>query len=616
MNRFDNTTVSAYSPQSFEELAFVPLMKRKKHDEILAQQELVKAGLAKVDPLDVHFEEAQKLKQDLESKIDNTALELSQKGINNDMIGKTIALNREYQNQISPTGRIGRINEAKKIRDAERARFLENASKQYGSTRALELWNEHENNYSGFNDKNDIDFIQSKGIVGAQDFEKDLTQYHSLLGMTERSASSSGYNIKDIPQADGTVLKAMVNSSGQIIHSDNIDQINEMRKTLSSKWIDSAGEGAIFNKEAGIDLNNFNSRFNSAIDMQKKQSDVSKTDINANIIRDGGAEKTSQPTTEGVVYDTKEVGTDVAEYDELDNIGKPVGAKIKTVEGKNFSPVDVNSGEVATTIESGRKNFSHEDIKNPFIKARYKEIYNGLIERGVLKKEDRNPDKTATAKLIKNIMKQQGPITLSSKVIKSDMELNSLGFPGQLVNKDNTQRSSSIEADLKQNVRQIIDPETNREMTWKEFSKKYPDSKIEYYGYSSPHNWDDKKWGNPKQNVAANQVNITYKDGDETKVLNTSVSRTTGSNGELNSKDFQASETLNKTYKKATINPNSFVPLQTSNNRLKGLKVRYNNSQSTIQKYGAPTFDVQIGKEIIQLPENEYLQFIYAEYNK
>jgi hypothetical protein len=193
------------------------------------------------------------------------------------------------------------------------------------------------------------------------------------------------------------------------------------------------------------------------------------------------------------------------------------------------------------------------------------------------------------------------------------MKLNFLGFPGELISKDINQRSASVEADVRANTRQILDPETKREIKWDEFLKKYPNAKLQYYGYSSPHNWDDNKWGNSKQNVASNQVIVSYKDGDEEKTFVTNVGRT---DKELGTKDFKASETLNKTYKKATLSPGSFVPLQTSNPRLKGLKVKYNNSKNVLESYGVPIFEVQIGKKVIPLSEQEYIELIYNEYNK
>ena len=349
--------------------------------------------------------------------------------------------------------------------------------------------------------------------------------------------------------------------------------------------------------------------------MQKETSDIEKYDVSGNFISgpSGDGNDEDNVSSEGIAYDTREIGTTVEEYDAIDNIGKPVGATIGEVEGDNFSGVDVGGNAVGTQIKSGKKDFKYTDIKDPLLRERYKATYDGLIERGVLKKEDQNPNKPGTAQLVKNILKKQGPITLSSKVIKSDMKLNSLGFPGELVSKDINQRSASVEADIQANTRQILDPETKREISWDKFIEKYPNANVKYYGYSSPHNWDENKWGNPKQNVAANQVIVSYKDGEETKTFTTSVSRT---DKELGTKDFKASETLNKTYKKVTLSPGTFVPLQTSNPRLKGLKVKYNNSKNVLESYGTPVFELQIGNKIVTLPEQEYIEFIYNEYNK
>ena len=61
MNRYTSITPSQFSPLSLEEIMLVPSMKRKQHDDILAKQEILRGELAKVNPLDVHFDEAVKL---------------------------------------------------------------------------------------------------------------------------------------------------------------------------------------------------------------------------------------------------------------------------------------------------------------------------------------------------------------------------------------------------------------------------------------------------------------------------------------------------------------------------------------------------------------------------
>ncbi len=251
MNRFDNTTVSAYTPQSFQELAFVPMMKRQQHDEM--SKNLAELNAIATDPLNEHRDEAVKLKQDLENKLGNLSGELASRGI--DGIGKEAfyKLQKERNDLIAPTGRIGQINAVKIDYNKQKEDFIKNAEQQkIGRDRALQLWNEKTKDYSGYDDKRNILNITPQGVAAHQDYEDDLMKYHSILGKTTTSAKSSGYSIVDSGQGDGS--KVMIDKTGNIVHSDNITQLNNAIKGFSSKWINPNGEGAKYAKDAGLNI--------------------------------------------------------------------------------------------------------------------------------------------------------------------------------------------------------------------------------------------------------------------------------------------------------------------------------------------------------------------------
>ena len=113
INRYTNLTPSTYDPLSMQEIMVTPMAMRKQHDDLLAKQEAIRGGLAKVDPDKKHFNEAIQLKKGIEDKINQSAQKLAQEGFSNDITGQTIALNREYNDLIAPTGRIGQINNYK-----------------------------------------------------------------------------------------------------------------------------------------------------------------------------------------------------------------------------------------------------------------------------------------------------------------------------------------------------------------------------------------------------------------------------------------------------------------------------------------------------------------------
>jgi len=105
------------------------------------------------------------------------------------MIGETIALNREYNDLVSPTGKIGQINEAKKIYAKQFEDYLEDATKNKGFSREDALYNwqtQHHPKYTGYNDKNEITNISPYGAPKRLILQDDLKTVKSLLGESTR----------------------------------------------------------------------------------------------------------------------------------------------------------------------------------------------------------------------------------------------------------------------------------------------------------------------------------------------------------------------------------------------------------------------------------------------
>lgn len=194
-NRFDNGSISAYTPETFEELAFLPMLKRKKHDNLLAQQELMRAGLAKVDPYDKHFNEAIRIKQDLEKELDNTALELSNKGFSNDMTSKVIGLNRRYNDTIAPTGALGQIN-------AEKQNILK-IHDEYDKLAQQKGWSETETNYwkqKALEDYNKKPIYDDKGKILNYSGPKEIANKIDYNERLHKLASAAGMTTEEFKQ--------------------------------------------------------------------------------------------------------------------------------------------------------------------------------------------------------------------------------------------------------------------------------------------------------------------------------------------------------------------------------------------------------------------------------
>jgi hypothetical protein len=333
-NRYDDITVSGYTPQTMQELAFVPMMKREKHDKLLAENELIRAGIAKVDPLKFHYDTALELKKGIESELDNTATELSKHGINNDMIGKTIALNRKYQDLVSPMGEFGKINAAKAIFNKEHDDYIKNATEvsKIGKDQAEKNWNNYvENNYTGFKDGK-ITNIEPLGAPAYQDYGQYLSRAHSILGKTIEGISSAGHHLEYGP--DGSFWE--VTRNGDRIKSKNTDQVQAALNSALDTWDNPNGEGKKWATHAGIGLNK--DRIINDFNSMLENSDINKISESANYNAPPKPEKSDEEGPAGqIISNDTEIKSDATNYEEYSD----VLSEIKRLSSsKSLNPAD------------------------------------------------------------------------------------------------------------------------------------------------------------------------------------------------------------------------------------------------------------------------------------
>ncbi len=276
-NRFDNGSISAYRPQSFQELAFVPLMKRKQHDELESAYINAKVN---TDPLDVHREEALRLKNDIEGKVSSLSEQLANNGITPESKSSFLKFNKEYQDLISPTGRIGQINNAKKVYAEEFKDYLEDATKNKGFSREDALYNwqtQHVPKYTGYNDAKEIKNIDSYGAPKRLILQEDLKTVKSLLGEnTQTIMKNNGFNFGAGP--NGSII--IKDGKGRVVETTNYPQLKDAQDYLNSRWIQPTGEGTISSRFERQDPNRIIDEINNGLGMMKsyKLDDTRETD--------------------------------------------------------------------------------------------------------------------------------------------------------------------------------------------------------------------------------------------------------------------------------------------------------------------------------------------------
>lgn len=293
MNRYTQLTPSQFNPLSLEEVMLVPSMKRKQHDDILAKQEILRGELSKVDPLDVHLDEAVKLREQMNNKLTAQAEQLAKSGIDPNSQGQFLALNREYQNLTGPTGRIGQINNAKKVYYDNMNSYIKDATenKKWSREKALENWQKNmHNKYKGYDDENKTNIVNI-GQYGAPDKIEtmvELKKVKDILGDQVVSEIFNGGNyVRE--RADGNGYE-VINKNGSRVVTSNDPNIQQALGLIQSRILDPQGDIRKSAEFEGKDINKLwqEYQFGAKAMLSNKISDDRNTSLSLDAVKNQG----------------------------------------------------------------------------------------------------------------------------------------------------------------------------------------------------------------------------------------------------------------------------------------------------------------------------------------
>ena len=214
------------------------------------------------------------------------------------------------------------------------------------------------------------------------------------------------------------------------------------------------------------------------------------------------------------------------------------------------------------------KTFKYTDLPKKEASI-YKAKYDELIRNHKIKKAFQDPNNKATAAFIKKQL-IQNPITLSDRKVNTDIVLNNLGFPSEVDSKKQESRNKSINQDLKNGSRDILDPDTLKPISYKDFISKYcfdgdeDKSNIEFDSQLSPMHHKKTYFGNSLANASPDI--IRFKDKNGVSRL-TYVSKNSGYLKDSN--NAKADDLINKIYKNVTLNRNDFKEFKELNSKIK-----------------------------------------------
>jgi hypothetical protein len=579
-NRFDKAYVSAYNPLSMEELAMAPMIKRKQHDDTLAKQELIRSGLAKVDPYSKHFDEAITLKNQLEGQMDATAQELATEGINNNMIGKTLALNREFQDLTAPTGKLGQIN-------AEKQNILK-INEEYDKLGKEKNWGQETTNYWKqkaldeynatpiYDDNNRIlKYSGPQGVANKVDYNKWLDD---LASKAKMSTSEFANAVTQLGKDEASGYNVATKNSFSRKLGDNYAAVKAAYDTLKLTMNDPTSEVYKSMQYERRDPKALLDILNTQQNVYKQSMDATERGNDLNPFGDGsGAPDTTMPsgTFDPDSQKTIDLSTDLGNIDKIN--------------GKYWSDKDENDykwGQNQSMEKTGVHTYKTVFRDNPILEKIYENTYQKLVKNKKLSTKDGINSEKAKS-LIKFYMNNNVPktITTGNDVIRPDISPNGQLFMGELAGKSPADRDATLTQDIRGDednpaFRTMLDSKTLEPVELGDGER------IQYVGYDSPINVRNYKFGNKyEQNVMAHKAQVLDKNGNF--VRNVTISRTPQ---ETKAPEFKKGYEINQIYRNALINFGEWVqPTGTysGSSRVKQFKVRYNADGTFQLKFGS-----------------------------
>jgi len=561
VNRYTEVTPSQFNPLSLQEIMLAPTMKRRQHDQATADMEAIRQGLLKVDPLDVHMTEANQLRNDMTSKLDAQAKQLASQGINSNSQADFISLNRQYQDLVAPTGRIGQINAAKPVYLAERKAYLENAEKNdIPQSAALANWEQYaRGRYTGYDENRNIKTINPYGAPSKQNLQDDIKYYNTILGDTETGAAASGYRVVQRP--DGSIV--FQDRKGQHTTKTNIPQLDDALKGINAKWLTPGGEGYTWAQHSRLNPNNIIDQIGSAFNAMRQTSDVNTTGWSNQFI------KADKPDKDDKTGNIPAVTEPVANYElsnnktisDIERIG--ITPQISSVTKGSAARFGGPNDKPLTTTKAFTVNDLPKDDQ-----IRYRDTFNGLKEAGIIPSNISENSKEA-GQAVSNYMKQHQNLAFSNKIILPDAIENDIQAAYMIEGKDANKRNENVEQQVRGGRIKLFDKSTGKEVDYSEIKK----PKFSYVGYVSADNLiKPLEKGNKATSVLPHVIQITDEDGKTIEVYGSRDAN------EMKKPQFKASKNIKESTMRAKQSPGlpvTYSDLDLKNKGFKNVKILY-----------------------------------------
>lgn len=595
VNRYTSITPARFNPLSLQEVMLVPQMQRARHDQLLAQQEALRQGLAKVNPHEKYFNEALTLKNDLNNQIQTQAEQLAKEGINPNSTAQFLQLNRNYNDLMSPTGKLGMINNHNINLQKTYNDYLKQAVDAGNSPNIAKL---HADNaikqhlQQPLYDERGrvVDFKINQGPVKYVDVAKRVQDYAKEAGMTSQEfANASG-----ALSYDQTGNRFVINSNSKSLNANNLNQLKAIADTLNREISDPSSE-----VRQSID---YNFRDPNSVWEDVKQQ--------LNIYRDTKSSSERGSSVGSVDWSEPTELTDLEGVNvEAVNISRNTNNLLNNLEGKNIAspePIDIVAARSGAYRDKNKQNdieFKKQVLNNALKSPEYLQLAAG-VTRGKAEFAGMNYSDPKVQDAVKKYLKENKDVTIQNKYV--DPIVNKAGslFASKEITKDKKATNNKIFERALQGAYEVRD--INGELIPAEELSKY---NFTYSGDMTPKSQIGNIFTNPKQNIGARRGLLTDKESKETKKVY--ISR--GSD-DFNTPQFKAMETINSISKIADTQPGIYHKIKGPLFNAYGLRdveVKYNKGK---QSYNLSYIDNDGTQVDTELSDDKFQEFILNAY--
>lgn len=564
INRYTQGSVSQFNPLSMQEIMMVPTLQRQQHDQMTADAMSLEGALGQIDPHSLDFEEASKIRRDIEGQIGNVVNELDAQGVNGFNKSRIIGLKKHIANEMGPMGRLGQMHAYNaQLAKTREAYMKQGADMKQDATVVANRFNQEfaEHAKTPRFDANGKINNFTPSILPPEyiDVIKNVTDMGKSLGMSESLIQRAGESIEYKEGVGGApgVFAIKSGTDNTFGGGSNQQQVNELVKYFNMEMLDPTSKTYKSMMYSGENPQAMLYKIQAATNSMIKTNKIDKSSSTKSVSRLASGEEMGygagslDPNT-AVNYDVGQTGRPVSSLEKMVNNMSAT----ENVKGITRAPLPVfgkHSDALLGSVDNAGRVTNKQAVRSLTPKQKdelrnnpdYNNIANALIKKnpsvakkGIYSVEALDMVKTYFAN-------QKGNADVYGERVLSNNEVSSNVFASNYNSKHAASTSAGLlnRMSIEGGGMPLYLPDSqNKKVTLSELAKKNGNiSKVEYHGMHNPRTLSTT--GTVMDDFAT--ITFDNKTKMRVRIPKSSVSQ--------NSPEYKAAETFNKALKQTSL---------------------------------------------------------------